>query len=428
MQYFDVPSTDILLKILVSSVLGAFLGIRREMMALESTKGQSFMGFRTMIIIALMGTIGTFFSDIPYLPALLFLSLMVLVGIAYYNGAVNFKRFGITSECSAFVMFWIGVFVGMGEFVLSIILTIILAYLNAFKDQLQAFVKTLNVEEWKGAFQLLLLSGIVLPMLPTKAVDPWGLIIPSKVWLIVMLISGLGFVGYFLVKYFGAKGGVPLTAFLGAIVSSVAVTTSIASQSKKNNINNIFACGILIALGTMQFRVVGELLLLAPSELIKAMILIPVVMGFVSLLLAGYYLWRDNKDPEQRSWFSSSIKQDLSSPFELKPALVFGLIYMLVLLAVALGEKYLGAHGVYGAAAFSGIIDIDAIVLSSIEAVNLGEMSIETAKIALVIALVVNTITKLGYVGLMGSRKLLMRITPAVLINSAVGVGMLFLI
>jgi len=265
----------------------------------------------------------------------------------------------------------------------------------------------------------------VLPFLPREPIDPWGVFVPFSVWLLVMLISGIGFVGYFLIKYLGVKGGVPLTGFLGSIVSSTAVTISMATQSKMTKLNDVFAGGILIALGTMQVRVAAEILLLGTPDFYKFLI-VPIAMAVVSILGAIYFFYRSNKKHHWWSLEPDTIK--LESPFEFGPALKFGLVFVVVLFALALGQKYLGNSGVYAAAFLSGLIDIDAIVLSSLESVKLGELNPVIAQNSIAIAIMVNTTIKVAYVAVIGAYSLVGRVAVGVGVVTAIGAGALFLL
>ncbi len=398
------------MEIFIAALLGAFLGIRREMRAQEMGE-VGFMGFRTMTLIAVLGVISTLFLQMPYLPAVFFVGLVVFIGVAYANGVFNLQRIGLTTEISALLTFWIGVLVGLEMQFLAIILTILLASINAFKKELHSFIGTLKRKEWIGALQLLILSGAVLPVLPRVPIDPWGVLVPFNVWLLVILISGIGFIGYFLIKFFGARGGIPLTGFLGAIVSSTAVTTSMASQSKRSKLTGIFAVGILISIVTMQLRVIAEILIWGGGLLGTTILVIPLAMALVAASFALFFFIKTTKNHNL-----TAVKSDvkLESPFELKPALQFGFIFVFVLFALALGQQYLGNSGIYMAAIISGFIDVDAIVLSSLESVKLGEMSAEIAKNAIGIAIFMNTLIKILYVGILGSKKLLLRIAISV--------------
>jgi len=70
-----------------------------------------------------------------------------------------------------------------------------------------------------------------LPLLPNRPIDPLGLVNPFQIWLVVVLVSGIGFAGYILMKAFGASRGIKLTGILGGLAGSTATTISFSSAS-----------------------------------------------------------------------------------------------------------------------------------------------------------------------------------------------------
>lgn len=410
-------------KILVGAALGAFVGLRREIDNLKQ-KHPVFMGFRTMALMSTFGVISTLFDSMSYLPAICFGGLLVFLAIAYANGAFRMSVIGMTSELSAIFMFWIGVLVGFEQYVLAIILTVLIGSLNAFKEELHRFAKTIHPKEWVGALQLLMVSGAILPFLPREPIDPLGIIVPFNIWFLVILISGVDFLGYFLTKYIGVKKSVTLTAFLGSVVSSTAVTTSMAAQSKRTHLTNIYTVGVLIAVATMQIRVALVILALASPELTREIIVAPLVMAATAGLLATYFFYKNNQNHKSANPTIDQPETDveLKSPFELGPALKFGGLFILVLLGLSLGQRYLGDSGVYAAAFLSGFVDVDAIVLSSLESAKLGEMSLSLVEKAIIIAIIVNNLVKILYVAFLGNKKMVKKVALGITITSVVGV------
>lgn len=409
-----------IIQLFISALLGAFLGIRREIDTKKFSVKSEFMGLRTLSLIAMMGTVSTFFPTLPSLPIIFFLVLAVLMAIAYIHGRFFMGINGMTTEISSLAVFWVGVLIGIGGTALftGIIIALFLATINAYKYSLHDFVKTLTKKEWSGALQLGMISVIVLPFLPKVAIDPLGVFVPYQVWFLVVLISGIGFVGYFLIKYLGFRGGVPLLGFLGSVTSSLAVTISMSSQSKKYNYPNIFAGGTMIALGTMQLRVIGEVFFLG-SPALHGFLIIPFAMCLGSYAVGVYYSFILSKQDHSENFDMENMK--LQSPFEIKPALRFAAIFIVILFALALGQRYLGDAGVYVAAILSGTFDVDAIVLSSLEAFKQGNLTEVITQNAIILAIFVNTLTKSAFVFFLGTRKLFRKITLGVIISTILG-------
>ena len=103
-----------------------------------------------------------------------------------------------------------------------------------------------------------------MPFLPQKAIDPFGVLIPFNIWLIVITMSSIGFVGYFFEKYFSTRKSVFLTSIFGSLVSSTLVTTTLAAKSKKESKNiNLLITSAMLAIAVMQARVIFEIIIFA---------------------------------------------------------------------------------------------------------------------------------------------------------------------
>ena len=315
----------------------------------------------------------------------------------------------------------------------ALLITILLALNNAYKQEFHSFVQTLSISEWKGALQLLILSGLVLPLLPNQAIDPWGIVNPFETWFLVILISGIGFVGYFLIKYFGSRAGIPLMSFLGGLVSSTAVAMAMCDKAKKRNIKGLFAAGILIGLVTMQLKVFIYLVSLSQGiEWSLRLYLLPWILAGGCAMGALYYFWRQGVVLGKKKAASASTKEkeiEVQSPFELLPAVKFGLLYLALIAILYLANKYMGTAGVYGAAIFSGMIDIDSIVLASLKEATSGTMTTKIAEDAIALALIFNTLVKVAFVRIVGPKYLfkevLKVVLPVVIITAIIFFGVL---
>lgn len=405
------------LVLLLALGLGTLMGLRRELDAQgKPEKERSFMGVRTAILFTMLGTLSTLFSNLPNFPIFVFCGAITLIAIAYANGAFMQQRVGLTSELSAIAMVFVGILVGYGEYVSAIFLSIIIMVLKEFREELHKFISTLSVSETRGALQLLIFSGAVLPFLPTEPIDPWGIVVPFNIWLLVVFISGLNFIGYFLIKVLGKRAGTFLTAILGALVSSTAVTVSMAEQSLHKKFGqDLLAAGIMVAIAVMNLRVLLEILVVGTAETKTMFLFIPVVMAIVGFVFSFLYFKSAQKGDD------SQANIEVESPFELWPALKFGLLFVAVLAAIAAGKYFFGNTGVFLAAGLSGVADVDAVVLSSMEAVRGGGLSVSTAQSAVFLGMLVNTVVKLFYVGIIGSRALLKKLCLGVLCIAVAG-------
>ncbi len=106
-----------------------------------------------------------------------------------------------------------------------------------------------------------IITAVILPVVPNRSLGapPFDVLNPYKIWLMVVLISGISFIGYLLIKIVGTKRGIGITGFLGGLVSSTAVTLSFSQRSQKSGpLARAFAVAVTVAWTTMFARVIVE--------------------------------------------------------------------------------------------------------------------------------------------------------------------------
>lgn len=154
---------------------------------------------------------------------------------------------------------------------------------------------------------------------------------PYRIWLIVVLVSFVSFLGYILIKLVGSKSGIGLTGIIGGLVSSTVTTISFAKRSQEATTSiPIIAAAIILASSIMFPRLIVEIGIFNPS-LMKSIAVPLLAMGVTGFLLAAFSFWK-NKTSQQNE--SSSLNFD--NPFSLKSALTFAIIFTLIISSDAL--------------------------------------------------------------------------------------------
>jgi uncharacterized membrane protein (DUF4010 family) len=116
-----------------------------------------------------------------------------------------------------------------------------------------------------------------------------------------------------------------------------------------------------------------------------------------------------------------------SNPFELGPAVKFGLLYAAILMISKAAQMYLPTAGVYLASIVAGLTDVDAITLSMAELSSTGGLEQGIAARAIVLAAMSNTVVKGGIVLSSGSRALRKSMLPGFVAMLVSGIGVAFL-
>ncbi|MBT4521331.1 MAG: DUF4010 domain-containing protein [Halieaceae bacterium] len=292
---------------------------------------------------------------------------------------------------------------------------VVTAMLLRYKDVLHGWLKKLEKRELHAALQLLLISVVLLPVLPNRGYGPWQALNPYEIWWMVVLIAGVSFSGYFSMKLAGTGRGVMLTALVAGLASSTALTLHYARLSRKQeNMKNLLASGILIACGTMFPRVVLISSIINPA-LFRELIAPMAVMTMLTFL-SSIIIWHKSNDPPP------SELAHLINPLELKPALFFGALLILVILLGKAAIHQYGEAGVYMLAAVSGIADVDPINLT-LSRMSVGDLSLNAAVLGIVIASSSNTLVKAMLAVFVGSFGLGLRVLVPLL--TAAGAGLL---
>jgi uncharacterized membrane protein (DUF4010 family) len=401
------PALELTFRFGAALALGVLLGLERER-AKPETGG--FAGVRTFALISLAGALAAHFEQNLAQPGLALGVFAAIAGIVLVSYAVTAWRgdFGSTTEISALLAFLLGSLCVRGEVALAAGLAVASAAVLALKEWLHRLAQRIEREDVEATLKFAIVTLIVLPVVPNQdfGPPPLDVINPYKIWLMVVLISGLNFASYLLVKIIGAEHGIGLTGLLGGLVSSTAVTLGFSQRSRQQPAQAAaLALGILIAWSVMFVRVPLLVAVVAPA-LASALVLGMAALAAPGLALCAV-LWR-----RQRSAAMATVSAG-QNPFELGLAIRFGLLFGVVTFASKAAAVYLGDSGLYLAGALAGLTDVDAIALSMANLASGDAASLPVAARTVVIAVVANTLLKGVLAATLGAPALRRVLVPA---------------
>jgi uncharacterized membrane protein (DUF4010 family) len=404
--------------LVVSVFIGALIGTERTLRA-PPERGD-FAGLRTFILLAQAGAITAWIARGMDNIVVFVVGMACTTGLLATTYAVRHRNDadppGYTTEVAGTIVFLLGGATVFGHAQFAVAMAIVTSGVLALKQELHASVRKLTPEELLGGLRLLFASFVVLPVLPHEAVDPWGALDPYELWSLVVLISGLSMAGYVAVRWTGARRGTLVTGLLGGLVSSTAVTMSLARRSRDAPaMAAILSGGIVISWAVMFARVAVEVAFVSPALLtglgprLAAIVLILVCCTAVIAFLA----------PPDDSPDEDTLTK-LQSPFQLGAAIQFAAFFGAILLATKLVATWLPSQGLYALAVVSGAADVDAITLSVAGMARRGEIAAEEATTAIVLAAATNSAMKLVYAVVLGHGALRRKLViPAALVIAA---------
>jgi uncharacterized membrane protein (DUF4010 family) len=412
----------------VALVIGALIGLEREF--IQQKEGEpDFAGIRTFSLIALLGAVTAHLSgEFGLLPVIVALGGLILLAVASYAGGLirTGEEEGITTEVAVLLVYLLGAMVVWDMAELAGALAVITALLLSLKGSLHEAIRRMSAQDLRTTLEFALVAAVVLPLLPNHAIDPLGLINLFQIWLLVVFVSGIGFFGYVLMKVLGAERGIGLTGILGGIVSSTATTLSFSTRSKETPaLSPHFAQAILLASSVMFPRVLIEVLVVHPPLL--GVVAAPLVVMLVAGLASVLYLRRRHRPGED----ADEKGVTLANPLKLSTAVMFGIVFAVVLVVVNVAQDLFGSTGVYVASVITGLTDVDAITLSVSGLARNGQLEMGVAGMAVVIAAVMNTLAKGVIAYTVGPRELRRTIVPAfgaIVLVGAISVGVLLIL
>ena len=401
-------------RLLVALLVGFLIGLDRERAEARKTH-KVFAGVRTFPLIALAGAVPMLLIDVAG-AALVVASFVAVAAVALvsYIRSSAAGDIGATTEIAALATFRLGSLAGAGYLVVAGATGVTVAVLLVAKPRLEGFSRALTEDELAAALELAVISVIVLPLLPNQGYGPWQALNPFEIWLVVVLVSALSFAGFVAMRSLGEERGITLSGVVGALVSSTAVTAAMAAESRASKGLAGAAAGAAVLASTIMCLRVAVLAGAVGVGILPRLLPVVGAMAVVGVLAA----WIVRKRVGRPAAASSGA--DISNPFSLRAALTFGAIYAAILLVVHAAQAYLGARGMYLAAAVSALADVDAV---SIAFARLGAAGADwhAPAAAVTVALVTNTIVKLGISLVMGTGMFRRYVAIALGVTAVVG-------
>lgn len=399
---------NIFYRLACALALGFVVGLQRENSYIDPERHHP-AGVRTFSIIGLLGAVSAYLGTLtgsiaPFIAGLAILG--GLLGIAFHAESRK-ENPGLTTGAALLLVYLLGALCWYNQIIVATAVGVVLILLLTVKVQLHAFAQKITQADLSASLKFALITAIVLPLLPDHAYGPANLKVlnPFSIWLFVIFISAIGFVGYVLIKVVGPGRGIGITSVLGGIASSTALTLSFTQRSKDNpQYGASLAMGVLISWSVMYLRVYLICGLVAPSlwKILLVPLLAPVVPGLV------YSWWLKTREESTHSQSGS-----FTNPFELLPAIKFGMVFTAVLFIAKAAKVYLGDAGLLGSSFVAGFADMDAIALSLAQMTHGNGIDLRFASMGIILAGVANTITKGSMVLAMGAPSMRKAIGPA---------------
>ncbi len=333
-----IPTPIVAVQLAASLCIGMLVGIEREWANKE-------FGLRTFAFVSVLGMLS---AHLPTaLASVAFVGVLLLMAASDVRNFLSSRPLELTTSLAVLLVFVAGYLVGIGHVFTPVASAIIITMLLAWKLELQKFAGGLTLEEIRSAVLLGLLGFVIYPLIPDHFVDPWQLVNPRAAWVIVIVIAGIGFVNYVLLKLYGTHG-IYVSAFLGGLVNSTAAAAELARSLGAGSSTSfgVAVAALLLTIVAMFARNLVILAIFSPAAVATAAAPL-IVMAIGALILVRRSRARVGDAPTEIH---------LESPVSLSHVLNFAGLFLLIQVVSTLGERHLGKFGFLGISILGGLV------------------------------------------------------------------------
>ncbi len=396
---------------LSSLAIGLLVGLERE----RSHRGQAGQayGIRTFALLALVGTLGAEAGPVVVGVALAGVVALLVVGYRRTSEADP----GTTTEVTAMATFLLGVLCYHDAALAAGIAILVVALLMS-KARLHRFVSdALSDAELQDAIKFLVGAFVILPLLPRRGVGPYGVFNPSRIWLFVVVLTGISWVGYIAVRLLGARRGLLATGLASGFVSATAATAAMGRASRTPATFPSALAGAQIASVVTYVELVAIMAVASPT--LAWRLVAPALVGALALGTVSIVGGRGASSP------GASEPATATRVVTLTPALVLAAILTAAPLVARWGVQVFGARGAVVAVGAAGLADAHGGSLSAATLFAKGAIDVDVALVAIGAAITANTLVKCVVAYVAGGRRFARRFSLGILGSQALFLGAL---
>lgn len=394
--------------------MGLLVGLERGWRERDVPEGGRVAGLRTFALIALLGGV-LGLQPAPELALAVGLATVALLfAVSYRSASMAARSLSITTAVAALVTFALGAMAARGEAVLAVAVAVVVALLLDLKPVLHRWLQLIQPAELNAVLQIGVLSAVILPLLPDSGFGPYASINPFQLWLAVVLIAALSLAGHVAIRMRGERQGLLWVGLLGGLASSTAATLALArSVRAAPGLSRPASAAILAACGVMFLRMAVVIFALQPA-LAPRLAGLLVLLG-VAAFVATACLW------PRRSTAAPESPPAKGKVFDLTTAIGFAAALAAVGVLSRLAQEVFGVAGLYGVAFLSGLADVDAVVISSVQMFAQGQVGTPVVSVAILLAVLANLLVKAGMAFAIGGRQLGSAVAVSYLLVAAAG-------
>lgn len=411
------PISPLVLNLAVALGIGLLIGVDRERRK-GTGPGRAAAGIRTFTITSLCGAVAVIMGG-DLLLAVVTVGVFALAALAYWRALEHDP--GLTTEVALVATVLLGG-LAVHEPTLAAGLGVIVAGLLTARTAIHGFVRSvLTEDEVRDGLIFAGATLVILPLLPDKAIGPYGALNPRTIWIVVVLVMAVSALGYIAVRIVGARFGLPLAGLASGFVSSIATIGAMGARAARNR--DLLGAAVAGAVLSTVATFVQLALLIGATDTAALMALsMPIACGGgAAILYGGVFtaLALRHKVEHQDS---------PGHAFSVRSALLFAALLSAILVASAALDDWFGNAGLLAATSLAGLADTHSAAVSVASLVASNKLGADAATVPILAAVTTNTLTKMIFAVTGGGTAFAVRVIPGlILVLAAAWAGARFL-
>ena len=390
-----------LVTFLLVTLFSLLIGLSQRRISLKREGETTLFGTdRTFTFIGILGYLLYILDPVDYT---LFMGggtlLGVLLALNYYVKQAQYHVFGVTTIIIALITYCIAPIVATQPswFYVMVIVTVLL--FTELKHTFTELVQRMQNDEMITLAKFLAISGIILPILPDKALIPGINLTPYSIWLATVVVSGISYLSYLLKRYVFQESGVLVSGIIGGLYSSTATISVLARKSRESAPEEApeYVSAMLMALSMMFLRFLFLIAIFSTetaTQIYPYMLIMSVVSGGVA--------WYFHSHRQKSASKGNAAEEEESNPLEFKVALIFAALFVVFTVLTHYTLQYAGTGGLNLLSFVSGISDITPFILNLVQ--GTGSVAVLVITACCMQAIVSNMLVNMGYALFFGGK------------------------
>jgi len=378
--------------LLTAIAIGLLIGVVRERHHREG--GAIVAGLRTHAMVATASAAAAVIGPAALVAVVL---AVAVLAVAAYVRTRNDDP-GLTGEMALLVTATLAALAHVDAAVAAG-LAVICAMLLFAKHPLRRFARDVVSErEVQDALLLAAAALVVLPILPDEPVDPWGVLVPSKLWKLVVLVMAVGMLGHVALRAVGARWGLPVAGFFSGFASSTAAVAGFGQRSREAGELTAGAASAALLANLASLLLLAGIVATAAPQLLRASAW-PLAAGAGVLVLAAAIGLRRQGDA------AALPEEPQARAFKLSHGLLLALVIAVVLVVSAWLRSVFGDMGALATAVLVALVELHASAATIAQLSAVGGLTMAHAQWGVAALLASSAIAKTALAFASGNRR-----------------------